>query len=232
MVGGRAALLSLAALLLALSHASALQTPCERCCAPGGDCSRAYKGSAGKCCGTLEGRAYCCPSFSHPAADAMCHHCGGASYRCSVGGSSRGVCAHHRAAGGEWTRVEHRAPPPRADGRASEGLLVLAAVALFLALLFAFRRQHDVEPDLYASPMAKGAHPMYQMGAPPYAAGYSGMAVAGSAAAGFMGGMLVSEALDAGRHHHHDYASHHDFGGMSDDCGSFDGGGGDFAADS
>lgn len=79
--------------------------------------------------------------------------------------------------------------------------------------------------------------PMYTMGQPglghvSHGSGFSGMAAAGSAAAGFMGGMLVGEALHAGHHREHDlYHSHDNFG----DRGGYspsDSGGGDFAADS
>ena len=41
------------------------ETPCQQCCAPGGDCSKAFKGTPGKCCGTLNGQAFCCPGVSY-----------------------------------------------------------------------------------------------------------------------------------------------------------------------
>ncbi len=36
-------------------------TPCQQCCSPGGDCSRANHGNQGKCCGSAGGNNFCCP---------------------------------------------------------------------------------------------------------------------------------------------------------------------------
>jgi len=59
-------------LLLLLACADAQQTPCQQCCAPGGDCSKAYKGQPGTCCGFNAGRAYCSPAFT---TGAKCWEC-------------------------------------------------------------------------------------------------------------------------------------------------------------
>jgi hypothetical protein len=44
------------------------ETPCQQCCSPGGDCSKAFKGTPGKCCGALNGQAFCCPGLSYRGA--------------------------------------------------------------------------------------------------------------------------------------------------------------------
>jgi hypothetical protein len=225
--------------------AQASLTPCQQCCAPGGDCSKAFKGQPGKCCGASDGgQAFCCPGALEGA---KCYRCTG-SYRCYTGVASATIC------GG--TAV--RSPPHRhEDPRRNEDLTpawvsnLVWSVAIFSALYFCFRSQADVyHPEYGGMPMGKpvygvpqpmpaaGMHPAPAYpgyGYPAYGGGYSGTAVAGSAAAGFLGGMMISQAMDAGNHHHNGgYGG--DYGGGGYVSGGSDGtiGGGDdgFAADS
>ena len=65
-------------------------TPCQQCCAPGGDCTKAFKGGAGKCCGTLNGQAFCCPG-GYDNGQAKCYQCA-TSYRCFTGAASLNIC--------------------------------------------------------------------------------------------------------------------------------------------
>ena len=84
-------------LLLSTSLSSSLAqeqstlTPCQRCCAPGGDCSKAFKGTPGKCCGGKNGQAFCCPGVTDGPGSAKCYDCGDA-FRCYTGFSPRAVC--------------------------------------------------------------------------------------------------------------------------------------------
>jgi hypothetical protein len=222
--------------------AQASLTPCQQCCAPGGDCSKAFKGQPGKCCGASDGgQAFCCPGALEGA---KCYRCTG-SYRCYTGVASATIC------GG----TALRSPPHRhEDPRRNEDLTpawvsnLFWSVAIFSALYFCFRSQADVyHPEYGGMPMGKpvygvpqpmpaaGMHPAPGYGYPAYGGGYSGTAVAGSAAAGFLGGMMISQAMDAGNHHHNGgYGG--DYGGGGYVSGGSDGtsGGGDdgFAADS
>ena len=238
-------------LLLALSSAlaqpledgtapsRAVQTPCQRCCAPGGDCSQAFKGTPGQCCGVLEGQAFCCPSEA--AKGAKCYNCG-STYRCYTGLSSRNICGASR----REHHLPHRHLHPRSSEHTQQGVLVICAVALVLALIFCARRQGDVEyvpvqQGGMVTPMGKpmgygapGGTPYAVGGYGPVGGGYSGCAVAGSAAAGFVGGMLVSDALSHHAHGHEmmGYPSADYGGGGFDGGGDFGGGDAGFAADS
>ena len=135
-------------------HRARPSAQCQQCCAPGGDCSKAFKGTPGKCCGTIGGQAFCCPGITYRGAssgDAKCHSCGEA-YRCFTGMTTRNVCGvtpgHHTHHSSEWMRVHagERIRMHRYDeDRTSTGLMVLLAVAVVLAVLFCVRRQGDVE---------------------------------------------------------------------------------------
>ena len=57
-----AATTSIAGLLSLLLPLVAGQTGCQICSAPGGDCSKAYKGGPGIACGEVAGNSFCCPS--------------------------------------------------------------------------------------------------------------------------------------------------------------------------
>ena len=99
-------------LLVGLSAARAqpVLTPCQTCCAPGGDCLKAYKGTPGKCCGVVNGQAFCCPgvTFRGPSSgDAKCYNCG-TTYRCFTG-FSQNVCGNNQGGGsGGWSRHQMR----------------------------------------------------------------------------------------------------------------------------
>ena len=57
---------------------------CMECCLPGGDCSSAYKGSEGICCGGVRGVSVCCPRGS------FCVRCNG-EVKCSY--TPRSYCS-------------------------------------------------------------------------------------------------------------------------------------------
>jgi len=236
-------------------------TPCQKCCQPGGDCSGAYKNTPGKCCGTVNGQAFCCPGVIDGA---KCYNCGSA-YRCYSGITSRNICGGGTPSGGashhHHANPHHHHYSGESEGSSTTGLMLMLGIGAVLAFIFCTRRQHDhhVEypayntmmpqgkPVAYGAPVSgyapQGAYgaPMMHSGMPGYGygggGGYSGTAVAGSAAAGFLGGMLVNEAMSHHGHHHSDsdygggYSSGGDYGGGG---GSDFGGGGDsgFAADS
>ena len=125
-------------------------TPCQRCCQPGGDCSVAYKGTPGKCCGAVGGQAFCCPGVA--AAGAKCYNCGD-SYRCYTGFAARNICG-----GAPVPSVRQRLPPPRyrdGYGYAQQSqqeftwILILMAVGCVFAVIFCARSKPDVG---YAQP--------------------------------------------------------------------------------
>lgn len=216
-----------------ISAAAAQKTACQECCSPGGDCSRAYKGAAGKCCGDVNGQSFCCPG-SAGAPGAKCYDCG-STYRCYTGFSSRNICGagHAHQTVGMHAGTHHS----RRHSEASTGYAVMLGVFGVLCVIWCARRRYDGEE--YATKVVYGhpvggacpgySQPMMPVGMQP---GYSGGAVAGGAAAGFVGGYMLSSAMDAGRHHGGygggDYGEcGGDFGG-----GDFGGGDGGFAADS
>jgi len=210
-------------------------TPCQRCCAPGGDCSTAFKGTPGKCCGSIEGQAFCCPGSM--GGGAKCYNCG-SQYRCFTGVSSGRICGQ---AGGHHHR-HHRSQYGEEVDQSTQGAMLVIMVGIVLAVIFCGRRRYDGE--MYQPVVGQGKPMVYGSPVPPgmpacgygyggyggYGNGYSGTAVAGSAAAGFVGGMLVNEAMS---HHHYPSYGCGDYGG-ADYGGGGDFGGGDsgFAADS
>lgn len=226
-------------------------TPCQRCCSPGGDCSTAYKGQPGKCCGVINGQAFCCPGIiggGMPGAGAKCYSCAD-SYRCYTGFAARNICGGAMPVPQQTVR---RLPPPHYYGERSTEtgmtqLLVFVAVAGVIFILCC-RREHNPYHEagmVPAHPMAAvgvpgGGYPVGGYGYP--VGGYSGMSVAGGAATGFLGGMLVSDMMHSASHHHHggDYGGYSggDYGGGGYDGGGYGGGdmggGGDcgFSSDS
>ena len=75
-----------------LAVTAAELTACQKCCQPGGDCSTAYKGTPGKCCGNSgSGQAFCCPGA---LGGAKCYDCGGNGYRCFTGIAARNICGN------------------------------------------------------------------------------------------------------------------------------------------
>lgn len=214
-------------------------TPCQRCCAPGGDCSAAYKGTPGKCCGVVNGQAFCCPGVA--AQGAKCYSCAD-SFRCYTGFAARNIC------GGAMpvpsAGHSHRLPPPRyntyyerqgGDGGVTQ-MLIFMAICGVMFVLCCSRRAHDYHDGAMMPhghmapvgvPVGPGGYPlaggMYPVG------GYSGMSTMGSAATGFLGGMLVSDMMHSSHHHGGgDYGG--SYGGYSGggDYGGDYGGGGDF----
>jgi len=234
---------------------SSTLTPCQRCCQPGGDCSAAYKNTPGKCCGTANGQAFCCPGMIDGA---KCYNCGSA-YRCYTGLTSRNICGS--SAIGPSSHHHHSSPHhhySEQGEQSSMGLVLMIGIGIVLGAIFCARRQHDYHAESPAyntmmpqgKPMAYGAPvggyapqgvyapQMMHGGMPGYGyggGGYSGTAVAGSAAAGFLGGMLVNEAMSHhGGHDHHHYGGS-DYGSGYSSGGDYGGGGGGdsgFAADS
>jgi hypothetical protein len=158
-----------AAVILAFAATTGLngETPCQQCCAPGGDCSKAFKGTPGKCCGTLNGQAFCCPGISYRGAasgDAKCYNCGGEAYRCYTGTSSRNICGGSpQRHPHEWTRSapSHRLEQySRHDDSSATGAMLLLGVAIVVGVLFCFRRQHDHVEMYHASPYAPVGTPV------------------------------------------------------------------------
>ena len=212
-------------------------TPCQQCCAPGGDCSRAYKGAPGKCCGTISGQAFCCPfgtSAAGTSQSAKCYNCG-ETYRCFTGTAARNICgpsSHSHS----WHRAARYDDSSDAFGNIIQLVFLLCFFGIVVRTCFMQPPSQAVVFDQFGKPVGgvpqgvpvmASAHPHYGYG---YCnPGYGGAAVASSAATGFLGGMMVSEMMHA-PHHHSDYGDYGggDYGGGGD----FGGGDGGFAADS
>ena len=199
--------LATAGLATATAVALPQLTPCQQCCSPGGTCEKAYKGTPGKCCGTVGGQAFCCPgSVANPALGAKCYNCGD-SYRCFSGFASRNICGPNSAVTAANMQPRGRLPPPEFGyGSRSQqdftGTLVFMAIVGVFLVLFCTRRQADTfgpgavaygQPGAMQVPVGQPM-PMAPVGHYPVGyGGYGGMSVAGSAATGFLGGMLVSD---------------------------------------
>jgi hypothetical protein len=46
------------------ADAANLTTGCDACCGGGGDCSAAFRGTPGTCCGVIGSKPFCCPTTS------------------------------------------------------------------------------------------------------------------------------------------------------------------------
>lgn len=220
-------------------------TECQKCCLPGGDCSKASHQQPGKCCGAAGGNNYCCPST------ASCWACAN-SYRCydGRGRPSSTICAHEGGEAGSGEVVtflimlislimcacafsacmRHQRSVPLA---AQQGLPMPPAMYPQMAMPTAVVRNGQpaagvpVAQAVPACPQqvaVQGGYPVYQQGGYPvyHQSGYSGGSVAMGAGMGFLGGMMMGDMLADAGHHGGDYGGGGDFGG---------GGGGDFAAD-
>ena len=234
------------------SAAAPPMSPCQKCCSPGGDCSKAYKQAPGKCCGTFDGRAFCCPygtASDGTSAAAKCYNCGN-SYRCYTGTASRSICgyvapsSHHHVSRHHYDGFD--------GSRGGGGGDLFGSILFFLLVAACFYysctpRQPPIDHstivyDQFGKPILTGGGvpqgmPVMANGGVPYPAmagypggygGYSGYSVAGSAATGFLGGMMVNEMMHAPHHSYSDYGDGGDYGGGGD----FGGGDGGFAADS
>jgi len=172
---------------------------CDSCCSKGGSCLQAFQGKEGVCCGRNEGVPYCCPVESA--------HCvaSGRGFPCKAVTSKKN------------SRVG-----------LIIGIIVAAVVAVCICTLcysFYKRETNNDSNNLpTTSPPYGGAAPAYSYpttSAVPVAysyptavntgysgtavnTGYAGTTVAGAAGAGFLGGMLVEDALS---HHRHDYGA-------------------------
>ena len=151
-----------------LAQTTATLTPCQQCCAPGGDCSKAYKGQPGKCCGQSEGgQAFCCPGGFTDGA--KCYRCS-SSYRCYTSFSSN-ICGG--GTGGH--RHTHGHTQHRNDNRDdSFGSIIFLGIIIVVGVLFCSRRQMDgpmyySDKPAYGAPM--GIQPAMGM---PMAPGYGG----------------------------------------------------------
>ena len=196
-----------------------------RGCAPGGDCSAAYKGGAGQCCGNRNGVAFCCPHFTQGAKCAACVE----SYRCfSTARRPRDICA---ADGGDL-----RAPGADIEPNAVASLLIFVMfVASITCACVACARARRAQPKVTTVQMPPmGSLPPAGLavgtvvtvgsvvaGQPVvhhHHGGGGGGTVGMGAGMGFLGGMMMGEMIaDAG---HSGYGG--DYGG---------GGGGDFGGD-
>ena len=227
-------------------------TPCEECCSPGGSCASAYKQGPGICCGTSGSQSFCCPTPM-----ARCFKCKSGLYRCYASSTSEpscGICAPGDDPRSRCTSSTASSPwPPFIVAIIFIALfaccLCAKAQRRFVPSSFTGPYNAAVElPGAYQTPVAQGypcGQPMPQSYQQPYQqpfqpssqpyyqyvdrpSGFSGGTVAGAAGVGFIGGMMVGEALGSNHHHRH---SSSDFGGG--DYGGSDFGGGDagFAAD-
>lgn len=243
------AILLLGFAALAIAQETPL-TECQKCCAPGGDCSKAYKGNPGVCCGTPNGGpSYCCP-----AANAKCWNCG-SEYRCYSGARpSSNICG-----GGSYG---HNDSLGTQTGLISTLVAVVCVVLIASAISQCVRARRPplaTQQDIamqpvqhYGVPMAKPGVPMaggqcagmpvatgvpaggcYPQAYPaahgypqpyPVHAGYSGGTVAMGAGMGFLGGMMMGEMMADAGHGGGDYGGG-GYGGGGGDMG------GDFAAD-
>ena len=193
--------------------------------------STAFKGQPGKCCGTVNNKAFCCPG-GYSERDAKCHDCGG-SYRCFTGIASRSIC-------GPAPQMSYRPNYHyREQGESSTmGLIVFVGIiAVFCILCMRRPQAHDyyegapVTYDQFGKPVMMGQPAMMPPAMPVYGGyGYGGWGM-GGATTGFLGGMLVSDMMHSSHHHGVDYGGGDYSGGGGGDDG---GGGGDsgFAADS
>ena len=222
--------------------AGATATPCAACCAPGGSCDAAFKGTPGVCCGLITDRPFCCPTVGTSFGAAICYRTGDA-FRCRTSASpSRST-----------------APRPVVvttnDRGVSWAWWLFFLVVPFLLLLLCFysiasarSRAKDTPVMVALTPQQQGpggASPSYGYpvtGQPVYV-GQQGAAAGGGTSpwlaggAGLLGGYMLGSTL-AGAHQPAyggayygggggDFAATSDMGG-----GGFGGGGGDFAADS
>jgi len=148
---------------------------CMDCCLPGGDCSSAYKGGEGVCCGGVRGVGVCCPEGS------FCVTCNG-DVKCSY--TPRSYCS------------------PNTEGW--EAVVPILAVGLLLFCSYnackGESRKDDIIQVVSGVP-ATSRHPSSQVVRgeflPPYSAAppSSGVVPFG---AGLLAGMVVSEVLEGG----------------------------------
>jgi len=237
-------------LTLTLSMAVAAgETPCQICCSPGGDCSKASHGNPGVCCGVKNGLGMCCPAIG-----AKCWTCSN-EYRCYTGSRPPpNICG-----AGSGSRSEGGANGDVAAFTSSlVGIICMVLIAFSIYQCMRSRSIPLAQQQGIAMapvqpcgiPMAKPGQPIgqpcagmpvasaypasqcYPQGYPahgypqayPCQAGYGGGTVAMGAGMGFLGGMMVGDMMaDAGHHG----------GGYGGDYGGGGGGdmGGDFAAD-
>ncbi|EOD22161.1 hypothetical protein EMIHUDRAFT_252810 [Emiliania huxleyi CCMP1516] len=145
---------------------------CEECCSPGGSCDHAFKQSPGICCGVEESTSMCCP------ATANCFRCVSGMYRCYAQ-HAEPSCAICGAAGDP--RPQMRGPDPSDYYPAA-----VPAPGAYNQQAAPYYQQ--------AGPYPTGGIPE---GLPVHQEGYSGGAVAASAGAGFIGGILADRAAQA-----------------------------------
>ena len=220
------------------------QTACQSCCAPGGDCSKAYKGGPGQCCGEAAGNSFCCPTRNNEMGAAKCWHC----------------------VNDDVIKCYQTNTPPRCGGqRSTYGvnettslvILVVSMLAIGMAVSACMRHRRQLplhaqgvqDMQMAAMHTGRAGQPMQgaQPGMPvgtvvgchpgggvypgggcyPAQSGYGGGTVAAGAGMGFLGGMMVSDMM----HHGGGYGGG---GGYGEGGGYGDGGGdmgGDFSAD-
>eukprot|EP00301_Raphidiophrys_heterophryoidea_P011392 c17500_g1_i1.p1 GENE.c17500_g1_i1~~c17500_g1_i1.p1 ORF type:complete len:222 (-),score=31.40 c17500_g1_i1:71-736(-) len=173
-------------------------TSCDSCCLYGTFCSSAYNGQPGKCCSIVNSVAYCCPTSGSTYGDYTC-------VRSSYGYS----CSQHKNTASVSGGV---------IGAIVAGVVVGIFICAFCAICSRRRRQYAVyNQPAYAQPVyapqpTYTPQPAYAPGyvqttyvqQPTYVqSGYSGSTVAAGTGAGFVGGLLVGEALSNQQHHHH-----------------------------
>ena len=89
------------------------QTGCQTCSAPGGDCSKAYKGGPGVSCGEVDGNSFCCPTSRNELGGANCWKCQAQGYyRCySSNKPPSNICGDsgnptHTTNGGSYSELQ------------------------------------------------------------------------------------------------------------------------------
>jgi hypothetical protein len=229
------------------------RTPCAACCAPGGSCDAAFKGTSGICCGVIAERPFCCPTVGSSFGAATCYRAGDA-FRCRAAAPSRSspaprpvVVNNNRSASWFWWLFF---------------LVIPFAIfgLCFYSILAARNRAKEppamVTPAMVAmTPQGPGGasygYPVASqpVGQPVYMpqGGAGGVGGAGggtspwlAGGAGLLGGYMLGSTLGGARGAQYypgggayygggggDFAASSDMGG-----GGFGGGGGDFAADS
>jgi hypothetical protein len=237
----------------------AAQTQCQQCCAPGGDCSKAYKGGPGMCCGEVAGNSFCCPTRSNDMGAAKCWACNNA-FRCYAGSRpSPNICATEGGTNGINPSSSSRRGMGN-EGNDIVGIIIIIVSFLAIAMAVSACARHRRQMPLTMTPqgtagmqmqtvVGKPGQPMgaVQPGMPMGTAmpmqggcypaayggyphtGYGGGTVAASAGMGFLGGMMVGEMMSD---HGHGYGG--DYGGGGGGYGGDMGGGdmgGDFSAD-
>lgn len=107
-------------------------TGCQKCAAPGGDCSKAFKQQPGKHCGDVNELSFCCPT------NAKCWACNNA-YRCYTGTRpSPNICVAEGGTNGVNPSASSHSSSRHSSSEGSELITLVIFMVLVLALGSAF----------------------------------------------------------------------------------------------